>query len=158
MLLFDLHTGSQETGKWKWSEVAQSCPTLCDPVDCSPPRSSVHGIFQARVLKWIAVSFSRGFSRPRDRSQFSHIISKMLYHLSHQGNPTGRRQVRWSGIPISLRIFHSLLWCTESKALAYSGKQNRCFSGISLPFLCDPPNVGNLISGSSAFSKPTLCS
>ena len=37
----------------KWSEVAQLCPTLCDPVDCSPPGSSIHGIFQARVLEWV---------------------------------------------------------------------------------------------------------
>ena len=40
------------------SEVTQSCPTLQDPVDCSPPGSSVHGIFQARVLEWVAISFS----------------------------------------------------------------------------------------------------
>ena len=40
------------------SEVAQSCPTLCDPMDCSPPGSSVHGIFQARVLEWGATAFS----------------------------------------------------------------------------------------------------
>ena len=43
-------------------EVAQSCPTLCDPMDCSPPGSSIHGIFQARVLEWVAISFSRGSS------------------------------------------------------------------------------------------------
>ena len=43
-------------------EVAQSCPTLCDPMDCSLPGSSVHGIFQARVLQWVAISFSRGSS------------------------------------------------------------------------------------------------
>ena len=48
------------------SEVAQSCPTLCDPMDCSLPGSSVHGIFQATVLEWIAISFSRGSSQPRD--------------------------------------------------------------------------------------------
>ena len=47
------------------SEVAQSCPTLCYPVDCSPPGSSVHGILQARILEWVAISFSRGSSRPR---------------------------------------------------------------------------------------------
>ena len=47
------------------SEVAQSCPTV-PPVDCSPPNSSVHGILQARILEWIAISFSRGSSRPRD--------------------------------------------------------------------------------------------
>ena len=52
-------------GKWK-SEVAQLCPTLCDPVDCSLPGSSVHGIFQARVLEWGAISFSRGSSQTQD--------------------------------------------------------------------------------------------
>ena len=41
------------------SEVAQSCPTLSDPVDCSPPGSSIHGIFQARVLEWGAMAFSK---------------------------------------------------------------------------------------------------
>ena len=40
------------------SEVAQSCLTLSDPMDCSPPGSSVHGIFQARVLEWVAIAFS----------------------------------------------------------------------------------------------------
>ena len=50
----------------KESEVTQSCPTLCDPMDCSLPGSSIHGIFQARVLEWVAISFSRGSSRPRD--------------------------------------------------------------------------------------------
>ena len=43
-------------------ELAQSCPTLCDPVDCSLPGSSVHGILQARTLEWVAISFSRGSS------------------------------------------------------------------------------------------------
>ena len=57
------------------SEVSQSCPTLCDPMDCSLPGSSVHGIFQARVLEWGAISFSRG-SRPRNRTQVSHIAGR----------------------------------------------------------------------------------
>ena len=48
------------------SEVTQSCPTLCDPMDCTLPGYSVHGILQARILEWVAISFSRGFSRPRD--------------------------------------------------------------------------------------------
>ena len=46
-------------------EVAPPCPTLCDPIDCSLPGSSVHGIFQAIVLEWIAISISRGSSQPR---------------------------------------------------------------------------------------------
>ena len=48
------------------SGVTQSCPTLCNPMDCSPPHSSVHGIFQARVLEWVIISFSRRSSWPRD--------------------------------------------------------------------------------------------
>ena len=58
------------------SEVAQSCPTLCDLMDCSLPGSSVHGIFQATVLEWIAISFSRGSSQPRDRTRVSHIVDR----------------------------------------------------------------------------------
>ena len=53
------------------SEVAQSCPTLSDPMDCSLPGSSIHGIFQARVLEWGAIAFSRGSSQPRDRTRVS---------------------------------------------------------------------------------------
>ena len=50
-------------------KVTQSCLTLCDPMDCSLPSSSVHGILQARVLEWVAISFSRGYSRPKDQTQ-----------------------------------------------------------------------------------------
>jgi len=46
------------------SEVAQLCPTLHDPMDCSPPGSAIHGIFQARVLEWGATAFSVPFSSP----------------------------------------------------------------------------------------------
>ena len=48
--------------------VTQSCLSLCDPIDCSPPGSSVHGILQARILEWVAIPYSRGSSRPRDRT------------------------------------------------------------------------------------------
>ena len=58
------------------SEVAQSCPTLWDTVDGSLPSSSVHRIFQARVLEWVAISFSRGSSQPRDRTWVSHIVGR----------------------------------------------------------------------------------
>ena len=60
----------------KDSEVAHSCPTLCNPIDCSPPGSSVHGILQARILEWVAVSFSRGSSQPRDRTWVSCITGR----------------------------------------------------------------------------------
>ena len=51
--------------------VSQSCPTLGDPMDCSLPGSSVHGILQASILEWAAIPFSRGSSRLRDRTQVS---------------------------------------------------------------------------------------
>ena len=53
--------------KRKESEVAQPCMTLCHPMDCSLPGSSVHGILQPRILEGVAISFSRGSSQPRDR-------------------------------------------------------------------------------------------
>ena len=49
-----------------YTQLLQSCPILCDPVDCSLPSSSVHGILQARILMWVAISFSRGSSWPPD--------------------------------------------------------------------------------------------
>ena len=58
--------------------VAQSCLTLCDPMDCSLPGSSIHGVFLARVLAWVAVAFSGGSSRPRDRTQVSHIAGRRV--------------------------------------------------------------------------------
>ena len=52
-------------------------------MDCSPLGSSIHWIFQARVLEWVAISFSRGFSWPRDQTQVSCIAGRCYYHLSH---------------------------------------------------------------------------
>ena len=58
--------------------VAQSCPTLWDPMDCSLPGSSVHRIFQARILKWVAIPFSKISSWPRDRTQVSCIAGRFF--------------------------------------------------------------------------------
>ena len=62
---------------------AQSCPTLCDPMDMSPPDSSIHGISQARILEWVAISYSRGSCPSRDRAFISYISymgRQILYH------------------------------------------------------------------------------
>ena len=82
-LLLSLSSPSRTLIMWtlvcsmlSWREVAQSFPTLCDPVDCSPPGSSVHGILQARILEWVAISFSRGSSQPKDRTQVSCIAGR----------------------------------------------------------------------------------
>ena len=61
----------------------------CNPMDCSPPGSSEHEIFQARILEQVAISFSRGSSRPRDRTLISCVSCagrRVLYQLSHQGS------------------------------------------------------------------------
>jgi len=65
-----------KSAKESESEVAQSCPTLFDPMDCNVPNSSIHGIFQARVWEWVAISFSRGSSQPRNQTQVSHIVGR----------------------------------------------------------------------------------
>ena len=65
---------------------SQSCSTLCNPMDCSLPCSSVHGILQARILEWVAVPISRGSSWLRGWAWVSCIAGK-FYHLSHQGSP-----------------------------------------------------------------------
>ena len=67
MLISD---GKQENGGGG-VKVIQSCLTLCNPMNCSLPGSSVHGILQARILQWVANPFSRGSSQPMDRTQVS---------------------------------------------------------------------------------------
>ena len=65
------------------AKLLQSCLTLCNPMDCSPTGSSVHGILQARILEWIAVPFSRWSSLPRDWTRISYVSSIgrwVLYH------------------------------------------------------------------------------
>ena len=58
--------------------VAQSCPTLCDHMECSPLAPSVHAIFQARILEWVAIPFSGESSRPRDQTQVSRIAGRLF--------------------------------------------------------------------------------
>ena len=77
------------------SEVAQSCPTLCDPMDCSSPGSSIHGIFQARILEGVANSFSRGFSQPTDRTWVSGIVGRRFtIWASREPHTTRELQIR----------------------------------------------------------------
>ena len=66
------------------NEVSQSCPTLFNPMDCSLPGSSVHGIFQAIVLEWIAISFSKEIFPTQGSNLGLLHCRQTLYHLSHQ--------------------------------------------------------------------------
>ena len=69
------------------AKLLYSCPTLCDPVDCSLPASSVHGILQARILQWVANSFSRGIFPTQGSNPGLPHCGQTLYPLSHQGSP-----------------------------------------------------------------------
>ena len=65
--------------KWKVRvSVTQSCPTLCDPMNCSPSGFSVHRILQARILKWVAIPFSQGSSWPRDWTWVSYTAGRFF--------------------------------------------------------------------------------
>ena len=107
------------TTQIKWSEVTQSCLTLCNPMDHSLPGSSVHGIFQAIVLEWTAISFSRGSSRPRDRTWVSRIVDR---HFTGWAT----REVQISAVATELEkvSFHS------------NPKERQCQRKIKLLYNC----------------------
>ena len=70
--------------------VSQSCLTLCDPMKCKLPGSSVHEILQARILEWVSMLFSRGSSGPRGHAHTSCVFgigTQALYHQCHLGSP-----------------------------------------------------------------------
>ena len=107
-------------GEVKWSEVAQLCPTLCDSVNCSLPGSSIHGIFQAGVLEWDAISFSRGSSLPRDWTWVSCIV--------------GRRLNIWATREVQLPLSPSNrdLACTQTICWTETNKvDSECTEGIN---------------------------
>ena len=92
-----------------WSEVlvVHLCPTLGDPMECSPPGSSVHGIFHARILEWVAIYFSRGSSWPRDQTQVSCTTGRFftkwamrealwMWELDHKESWTPKNWCFWS--------------------------------------------------------------
>ena len=82
------------------AKTLQSCPSLCDPMDCSLPGSSVCGILQARILEWVTISFSRGTSQPRDQTHVSRVSCTgrwVLYHYSHLGSPIQSQYLKCSG-------------------------------------------------------------
>ena len=101
------------------SEVTQSCLTLCDPMDCSLPGSSVHGILQARVLERVAISFSRGSSWPRDQTWVSHIVD--------------RHPNLWATREALMRLQWRIRWRRDRLhtpvLLGFPGKESACNAG-----------------------------
>ena len=110
-LIFTATTGSSVAAVL----VSQSCPTLCDPMNCSPPGSSIHGILQARILEWIAIPFSRGSSWPRDQTQVSCTAGRFFTIwatgkiLKHRTIPRFLTFLQWhSSIYISTSFCYSI--------------------------------------------------
>ena len=79
--------GSGPESETEGSEVTQSCPTRCNPMDCSLPGCSIHGIFPARVLEWVAISFSRGNLPDPGIEPGSPTLQTDVFLLSYQGSP-----------------------------------------------------------------------
>ena len=99
---------------------------LCNPIDCNPPSSSLHGISQARILEWVAISFSRGTSWARDQTCVSCIGRQSLYHWA-----SNKLHVIWYQLPPTNSVVHILnechwprlppsLWATLCLVLDYS--------------------------------------
>ena len=97
--------------------IVQSSPTLCDLMDCSLPGSSVHGIFHARTLEWVVISYSRGSYWPRDWtcvSCISFIGRWILYYWRHLGSPKSKCPLTDEGINIKCYI-HTMEYCLAIK-------------------------------------------
>ena len=93
--------------------VAQSCPTLCNPIDCSLPGSSVHEILQARILEWVAISFSRGSSWPRDQTLISLFVGRFFTSWATRG----AKQYPVTSMLASSSLLHFIYknWCAEMR-------------------------------------------
>ena len=107
-----------------WCSDAQSRLTFCNPMNCSSPGSSVHGISQAGILVWVAISFSRGSSQPRDWtvSHVSCIGRQILYH--------------WATQEAFINQF-CYMWCLD---MSFFGLVFLPLMGHIFPFLCVPSN------------------
>ena len=93
---------------------AQLCLTLCDPMDCSPAGSSVHGIFQARILEWVVISFFRGSSWARNWTQVSHVVGRFFTAWATRE----AHKVRWKQVYLERYAFHrqKAVWESESSS------------------------------------------
>ena len=115
--------------------IAQSCPTLCDPKDCSPPGSSVHGILQARILEWVAIYSPRESSQPRDQTCISCITGRFftteLQWKPHSGNiyTTSKHFNSKCFSPTRKRVVRTALDSKEIKPMNPKGNQPWIFIG-----------------------------
>ena len=119
----------------------QSCPTLCDPMDCSPPGTVVHGILQARTLEWVAISYAKGSSQPRNRTLVSCISGRLF--TSYKGSPLQSTEQHLQILPLDVSSVPHPLSPTRSQDKKMSHEtvpkvpwdkiplvQNRCSKSI----------------------------
>ena len=124
-LLCPWDSPGKNTGK-KRSEVAQSCPSLCDPKHWSLPGSSIHGIFQARALEWVAIFFSRGSPRLRDQTWVSRIAGRRFTIWA-----TREAQEYWSGCYFLLQVVRILYQLSFKGSPSVSVLFLKCYSYIT---------------------------
>ena len=98
--------------KWKWSYLVLW--TLCDPMDCSLPCSSICGILQARILEWVAISFSRRSSQPRDRTRVSLIVGRRFTIWAKKDNAVKLERKENHGANAASRTHRNLFAFTKS--------------------------------------------
>ena len=144
----------QSTSQSQWvSEFAQSCLTLCDPMDCrSLPRFTVHGIFQARALEWVAVSFYRGSSSPRDRTRVSHIGGRCftIWATREVPNLHEKRKKKDHG--------HCLVVCCQYDLLQFSESwQNHYIWEVWSANQWDAPKAATSAAGIGQQKGPQQC-
>ena len=141
--------------------VIQSCPTLCDPMDCSLPGSSVHGVLQARILEWVAMPSSRGSSQPKDWTQVSCIKGRFfiiwatressshvwMWELAHKEGWVLKNWCFWT----VEKTLESPLDCKEIKPVNPKGNQSWILTGgidteSEAPIFW-PPDVKSRLTG-----------
>ena len=102
------------------------CLTFCDPKDCSPPGSSVHGVLQARILEWVTITFSRGSFYPRDRTWVSCIAGR-LFAISPPGKSAPPQEALKSSVCLSLSC--TCCWpCNTSRWAAVLTSMGLCYT------------------------------
>ena len=96
---------------------AQQCPTLSDPVDCRPSGSSISGIFQARILEWVAISSSRESCQPRDRAHVSCVpcIGRQILYNAPPGKP------QWLTRALKVWLWNCIVWDSDLRGIEKQG-------------------------------------
>ena len=134
-------------------EVAVSCPTLCDPMACSLPGSSVHGIFQARVLEWVAISSSRRSSPSGDWTQVSHIVGRRFTVWATREALCKGQQILWPWVGTVVAALKILEQADEEETKRVSLGQAPKHRFLLLVWLICCDSIRNTEKGDTGFFR-----